>query len=73
MLIVGGERRMTRRSKFITENYVFNGGVVVSAGSRIMRRHVSMEFGGMFVVVHNAAMPGAVVNFVFHPEARKRH
>jgi hypothetical protein len=73
MLIVGGERRMTRRSKFITENYVFNGGAVVSAGSRIMRRHVSMEFGGMFVVVHNAAMPGAVVNFVFHPEARKKH
>jgi hypothetical protein len=71
VLIVGGERRMTRRSKFITENYLFDGGVMLSAGGRLMRRHVSMEFGGMFVIAGNAAMPGLVVNFVFHPAARK--
>jgi hypothetical protein len=35
VLIVGGEApRMTRRSKFITENYLFMAGAVVSAGSR---------------------------------------
>ena len=72
VLIVGGEHRMTRRSKFITENYLFDGGVVLSAGSRIMRRHVSVELGGMFVIVGDAAFPGAVVNFVFHPAARKK-
>jgi hypothetical protein len=73
VLIVGGEHRMTRRSKFITENYVFDGGVMLSAGGRIMRRNVSMEFGGMFVLAGNAAFPGMVVNFVFHPAARKEH
>jgi hypothetical protein len=72
VLIVGGERRMTRRSKFITENYVFKEGVVLSAGGRFMRNHVSMEFGGMFVIVGNVAMPGLVVNFVFHPASRPR-
>ena len=73
VLIVGAERRMTRRTKFITENYLFEGGAMVSAGGRIMRRNVSMEFGGMFVFAGNAGFPGAVVNFVFHPEARKKH
>ena len=72
VLIVGGERRMTKRSKFITENYVFNGGAVLSAGGRIMRRHTSVELGGMFVFAGNAAFPGAVVNFVFHPAGRKK-
>lgn len=72
LLIVGGEHRMTRRSKFITENYLFDGGVVLSAGSRILRRNVSIELGGMFVFAGNAAYPGAVVNFVFHPAARKK-
>jgi hypothetical protein len=72
VLIVGGDRRMTRRTKFITENYVFDGGAMLSAGARLMRRHVSMEFGGMFVFVDNAAFPGLVVNFVFHRDAARR-
>jgi len=72
VLIVGGERRVSRRSKFITENYVFDGGVILSAGGRLMRRNVSMEFGGMFVISGDAAFPGAVVNFVFHPAPRKK-
>ena len=72
MVIVGGERRMTRRSKFITENYLFEGGAVMSAGGRILRRNVSVELGGMFVFAGDAAFPGAVVNFVFHPAARKK-
>ena len=72
VLILGGERRMTRRSKFVTENYVFGDGVVLSAGGRFMRRNVTMEFGGMFIVIDNTALPGAVVNLVFHPGARKK-
>lgn len=73
VLIVGGEHRMTRRSKFITENYVFNGGAMVSAGGRFMRRNVSMEFGGVFIFAGHAALPGMVVNFVFHPAARTKN
>jgi hypothetical protein len=73
VLIVGGEHRMTRRSKFVTENYVFGDGVVMSAGGRFMRRNVTMEFGGMFIVVGNTALPGMVVNLVFHPAARNRN
>jgi hypothetical protein len=66
VLIVGGDRRMGRRSKLVTENYIFKGGAVLSAGSRIIGRHRSVEFGGMLVVAGNTMMPGAVVNLVFH-------
>lgn len=66
VLIVGGERRMSRRSKFITENYVFDGGAVFSAGGRMIRHRTSIEVGGIFVFAGNGAMPGLVVNFVVH-------
>jgi hypothetical protein len=71
LLIVGGEHRMTRRSKFITENYLFKGGAVLSAGGRIIGRHKSVELGGMMIFAGNEAFPGAVINFVFHTGARK--
>ena len=72
VLIVGAEHRMRNRSKLITENYLFNEGAMMSVGGRIMRRNVSVELGGMFVFAGNAAFPGAVVNFVFHPASRKK-
>ncbi|HVQ42373.1 MAG TPA: hypothetical protein VMS54_09205 [Vicinamibacterales bacterium] len=71
VLIIGGEHRLTRGSKFITENYVFSHGAVLSAGARILKRNVSVEVGGTFLFIGNVAMPGMVVNFVFHPAARK--
>ena len=73
VLIVGGEHRMGKRSKLITENYLSKDGAMVSVGGRLLRRNVSIELGGMFVFAGNAALPGAVVNFVFHPAARNRN
>jgi hypothetical protein len=73
VLIVGGEHRMGRRSKLITENYLFAGGAVMSVGGRFMRRHVSVEIGGTFILIGSTAAPGVVLNFVFHPAARKKH
>ena len=66
VVIVGGERRMGRRTKLITENYVFDGGAVMSVGSRIIGHRTSVEVGGMLVIAGNSAMPGAVVNIVVH-------
>ena len=73
VVIVGGEHRMGNRSKLITENYLFKDGAMVSVGGRLLRRNVSIELGGVFVFAGNTAFPGAVVNFVFHPAARKKN
>jgi hypothetical protein len=73
VFIVGGEHRMGNRSKLITENYLSKDGAMVSVGGRLLRRNVSIELGGMLVFAGNAALPGAVVNFVFHPAARKKN
>lgn len=64
--MVGGERRMSRRVKFITENYVWEGGKgLLSGGVRFLGDRLSADLG--LVVPLNAehfvAFP--VVNFVW--------
>jgi hypothetical protein len=41
MFTIGGEHRIGRRTKFVTENYIFQGGAIVTAarGSSDRRRH----------------------------------
>jgi len=73
VVIVGAEHRMGNRWKLITENYVFKDGAMLSAGGRLLRRNVSIELGGVFVLVGNTAVPGMVVNFVFHPAAARKN
>jgi hypothetical protein len=65
VVMIGGELRLGRRSKFITENYGFEGGGIVSAGVRFLGERLSADLGlavpigaGFFV-----ALP--VVNFVW--------
>lgn len=64
--MVGGERRVSRRVKFMTENYVWEGGGgLLSAGVRFLGERLSADLG--LVVPLNAeefvAFP--VVNFVW--------
>jgi hypothetical protein len=47
VFMVGAEARMTRRTKFLTENYVFPGenGGLVSGGVRFFGERLSADFG----------------------------
>ena len=45
LLMVGGERRVSRRIKFVTENYVFRDGGLVSGGVRFLGERLSVDLG----------------------------
>ena len=42
---LGGEHRVSRRVKFVTENYLFRGGGLAMGGVRWHRENLSAEFG----------------------------
>lgn len=64
--MIGGERRVGRRVKLITENYVFNGGGILSGGVRFLGESLSGDLG-LFVPLHGfdelVALP--IANFVW--------
>jgi len=66
MFTIGGEHRMGRRTKFVTENYIFQGGAIVTVGSRIIGQTTSFEAGAIVPLINEAAIPGFFFNFVFH-------
>ena len=45
VLMLGGERRVSRRIKLITENYVFKGGGFASGGVRFFGEKLSADIG----------------------------
>jgi hypothetical protein len=45
VLMLGGERRVSRRIKLVTENYVFKGGGFASGGLRFFGEKLSADFG----------------------------
>lgn len=45
VVMIGGEHRVSRRIKFVTENYVFTGGGFASAGVRFFGEKLSADFG----------------------------
>ena len=45
VLMLGGERRVSRRVKLVTENYVFKGGGFVSGGVRFFGERLSADIG----------------------------
>lgn len=65
MIMIGGERRLSRRTKLVTENYLFRGGAILTAGARIVGRKRSAEIGAI-VPVMGYSFPGVFFNFVFH-------
>lgn len=65
LLMVGGERRVSRRIKLVTENYVFKDGGLASGGVRFLGERLSVDLGlvsplgvGEFVAV-------PIINFVW--------
>jgi len=69
VIMIGGDRRLTRKTSLVTDNYIFGGGAIVSVGARRVGRVMSFETGGMlFVHKEGIAGPPAIFfNFIFHP------
>jgi hypothetical protein len=66
--MVGGESRLTRRTKFLTENYFVPGesGVAVSGGIRFFGERLSADFGvGALVGSNDFGCCLPLVNFVY--------
>jgi hypothetical protein len=45
VIVVGGELRLARRVKFLSENYAWNGGRILSGGVRFLGDRFSADVG----------------------------
>ena len=63
--MIGGEHRLGRRLKFITENYVWHDGGIVSVGFRFLGERLSADVGVFAPIVGDTALAAPVVNFVW--------
>jgi hypothetical protein len=70
MFTVGGEHRISRRVKLVTENYIFHGGAIATVGARVIGQTTSFETGALIPLVNGGAIPGFFFNFVFHARPR---
>lgn len=69
MVMVGAEWRLSRRTSFITENWVFPGvdEPLVSYGMRFMGEKLSIDFGFINFLGDSALFPGVpYIDFVFY-------
>jgi hypothetical protein len=65
VVMVGGERRVTRRMKLLTENYVFHNGAILSGGVRVIGDRLSADLGLAVPVGSEESIAFPVVNFVW--------
>lgn len=65
VLMVGGEHRLSRRMKFVTENYFFDGHGLLSGGIRIMGERLSADVGLFTPLDADTFMALPMVNFVW--------
>ncbi len=63
--MIGGEHRMSRRIKFITENYVLRGGGLVSGGVRFLGEKLSADLGLVAPLSIGGFFVLPVANFVW--------
>lgn len=63
--MLGGERRISPRLKLITENYVFNGGGILSGGIRFLGDSLSTDVGLFVPLGAGDAIALPIVNFVW--------
>jgi hypothetical protein len=64
VLMLGGEHRVSRRIKLVTENYVFHDFGLLSGGVRILNRKVSVDLGLASPIGMGVLVPGLVLNLV---------
>jgi hypothetical protein len=65
VLMVGGERRVSRRVKLISENYVFKDGGFLSAGVRFLGDRLSADLGVFTPLSTDVFLVAPIVNFVW--------
>jgi hypothetical protein len=64
--MAGGEHRLGRRVKLVTENYAVNGGAIVSAGVRFLGDRLSADLGVFAPLTGEGTFVLApIVNFVW--------
>ncbi len=63
--MLGGERRIGPRFKLITENYVFNGGGIVSGGIRFIGDSLTADLGLFAPLGAGGVVALPIVNFVW--------
>src|SRR6266851_3786159 len=61
--MIGGEHRLGRRLKFITENYVWHDGGIISLGVRFLGERLSADVGIFAPLVADTTFAAPVVNF----------
>lgn len=65
LLMVGGERRVSRRIKLVTENYVFHDGGLVSGGVRFLGERLSVDLGLVSPIGAGDFVAVPIINFVW--------
>lgn len=65
VVMIGGERRASRRIKWITENYIWNGGGFVSGGVRFLGESLSADLGLVSPLGIDEFFVFPVMNFVW--------
>lgn len=65
VLMFGGEHRVSRRLKLISENYTFDGGGVVSAGVRFLGEKLSADLALASPLGIDVFVAFPVINFVW--------
>jgi hypothetical protein len=65
VLMIGGETRVSPRTKLITENYIFDGGGFVSGGVRFLGESLSADFGILVPLNVGQLIGLPIVNFVW--------
>ena len=65
LLMVGGEHRVSRRFKLVTENYVFNDGGLLSGGVRFLGERLSVDLGLVSPIGAGEFFAVPIINFVW--------
>jgi hypothetical protein len=71
MFLIGGDRRVGRRSKVVTENYILPGAVITTLGWRRLGNRFTSEVGVMASFAGEfVSRPAPFFNLVWHGRAR---
>jgi hypothetical protein len=65
VVMVGGEHRVTRGMKLMTENYVFDGGGIVMGGVRWMGERFSADFAMVVPIEGSTTIAFPMINVVY--------
>lgn len=65
VVMIGGEKRISRRLKFVTENYWFSGVGLVSGGVRFLGDRLSADVGLVSPLTAGVFVAAPMINFVW--------